>query len=166
MDYLTAWVIMVLLLDGQSLSEESFFFSYCRAMLKISGGWYHFTRRRICLWPYSILIFLWNNHRVPRNNNKGSAPPDWYAPMIPLYELNRTNELWKMEIRGSHPFSPSAGLPLNSLFAQKSIIICSARMRCKDNEIMHNNKEKQPKSCIIRINCLTLPPKGSDYDLW
>ena len=42
---------------------------------------------------------------------------------------------------------------------QKSIIICSARMRCKDNEIMHNNKEKQPKSCIIRINCLTLPPK-------
>ena len=40
MDYLTAWVIMVLLLDGQSLSEESFFFSYCRAMLKISGGWY------------------------------------------------------------------------------------------------------------------------------
>ena len=85
--------------------------------------------------------------------------------MIPLYELNRTNELWKMEIRGSHPFSPSAGLPLNSLFAQKSIIICSARMRRKDNEIMHNNKEKQPKSCIIRINCLTLPPKGSDYDL-
>ena len=53
----------------------------------------------------------------------------------------------------------------NSLFTQKSIIICSARMRCKDNEIMHNNKEKQPKSCIIRINCLTLPPKGSDYDL-
>jgi len=45
------------------------------------------------------------------------------------------------------------------------LIICSARMLCKDNEIMHNNKEKQPKSCIIRINCLTLPPKGSDYDL-
>jgi len=40
MDYLTAWVIMVLLLDGQSLSEESFFFSYYRDMLKWSGGWY------------------------------------------------------------------------------------------------------------------------------
>ena len=63
------------------------------------------------------------------------------------------------------PSSPSAGLPLNSLFAQKSIIICSARMRCKDNEIMHNNKEKQPKSCKCRIKCLTLSPKGCDYDL-
>ena len=28
----------------------------------------------------------------------------------------------------------AAGLPLDSLFAQKSIIICSARMLCKDNE--------------------------------
>ena len=54
------------------------------------------------------------------------------------------------------PSSPSAGLPLNSLFAQKSIIICSARMRCKDNEIMH---------CKCRIKCLTLSPKGCDYDL-
>ena len=24
------------------------------------------------------------------------------------------------------------------------------------------NKEKQPKSCVIRIICLTLPPKGSE----
>ena len=44
------------------------------------GSCDHFTRRRICLWPYSILISLWNNHRVPRNNNKGSVPSDWYAP--------------------------------------------------------------------------------------
>ena len=46
MDYLTAWVIMVLLLDGQSLSEESFFFSYCRDMLKLSGGWYRVMSKK------------------------------------------------------------------------------------------------------------------------
>ena len=44
-------------------------------------------------------------------------------------------DFWEIEFRGSYPFSSSAGLPLNSLFTQKSIIICSARMRCKDNEI-------------------------------
>ena len=46
MDYLTAWVIMVPLLDGQSLSEESFFFSYCRDMLKMSGGWYRVMSKK------------------------------------------------------------------------------------------------------------------------
>jgi len=43
-------------------------------------------------------------------------------------------DFWEMESCDSRPFSPSAGLPLDSLFTQKSIIICSARMRCKDNE--------------------------------
>ena len=42
-------------------------------------------------------------------------------------------DFWEMESCYSRPFSPSAGLPLDSLFAQKSIIICSVGMRCKDS---------------------------------